>query len=169
MLIALIVLSTCVQIAATLLILGFFVRGAKKIGRQAIDSANAELGHLVAGEPCQSASVLNAIARSVGSEAGRSMKASLMAELSHAQRAINADAEDAAVDAIGEQHPGIGNALAIMPGKTRRQLAKNPFAQLALQFALGGGLKGLMGGQDISGGGNGGGPNPSVRDRLKGM
>jgi hypothetical protein len=127
--------------------------------RDAIQAANAELVKLVAGDPCQSASVLLAVGRVVGSEAGRSAKAALMADLSHASRAANADAEQQAVDAIGEQHPGIGAVLAGMGPKARRGVMKNPLLQLGIQAILGGGFGGLIGGGNHNN--NGGGSSPT--------
>lgn len=167
MFVAVLVLLTSAQIAAMLLCLLLARRAARRFWSTICDTAHAELAALVAGEPCQSASVLNSIGRIVGGEAGRSAKASLMADLSHARRAANADAENAAVSAIGEQHPGVGAVLANLGPKARRGAASNPLVQMALQYALGGGFgQGNGGGNDNHAGASGSSP---VRDRLRRM
>jgi hypothetical protein len=97
-----------------------------------IDAATAELEKLAKGEPCQSASILNAIGQLVGSEAGRSAKASLMADLSHAKRQVNSAGVDAEAEAIGEGAPGLGSLLAGMSGGRKKSILNNPLVQLAL-------------------------------------
>lgn len=139
--------------------LGWFLRiyfEAKQ--REVEERLNAELSKLVAGEPCQSGAVLNAIGQTVGREAGRSAKAALMADLSHAQRAVNDGAVEAQVDAISGAQPALGGLLAGMSSKTKKGLLNNPLVGLAVQ-ALTSGRQGANAPDNGAG--------RSVRDRLK--
>ena len=97
------------------------------------DRITGELGKLVAGEPCQSASVLLAVGKCVGQEAGRSAKMAILGELSSAQRNINGIARDAAIEDVSEAQPGIGAVLAAMGKNKAKGLLANPLVQLALQ------------------------------------
>jgi hypothetical protein len=97
-----------------------------------------ELAKLVAGEPCQSASVLLAVGKCVGQEAGRSAKMSLLGELSGAQRGVNAIAQDAAIAGISEAQPALGAALAGMGKGKAKGLLANPLVQMALQGLMSG-------------------------------
>jgi len=164
MLVAVILLIVCQAITPLVvaLVARRWIRGQVRAVQDAI---NTELLKLINGDPCQTAAVLNAAGRVIGSEAGRSAKASLMADLSHLKRAENTAANDQQLALIGDQSPGIGQVLAGMgPGK-RSGLMKNPLVQLAIQA--------FLGGQPFSGGstpGNGQGGSTaegSVRDRLK--
>lgn len=126
---------------------------------------NDELVKLVAGEPCQTAAVLNAAGRVIGSEAGRSAKASLMADLSHLKRAENTAAADQQLALLQDSSPGIGGILERMgPGK-RSKMLSNPLVQMAMSALLGG----TAGAGGTPGNGNNGGSTSqgSVRDRLK--
>ena len=106
----------------------------------------AEAGKLVAGEPCQSASVLIEIGKVIGSEAGRSAKASLMADMSHVQRAANSAAVDGAIEGVSAANPAIGGVLQSMGRGKASKLLNNPLVQLAIQ--------GFMSGKGGGGGGN---------------
>lgn len=97
------------------------------------DRVTRELGKLVAGEPCQSASVLLAVGKCVGQEAGRSAKMAILGELSSAQRNINGIARDAAIADVSEAQPGLGAVLAAMGKNKAKGLLANPLVQLALQ------------------------------------
>lgn len=92
-----------------------------------------ELSKLVAGEPCQSASVLLAVGKCVGQEAGRSAKMAILGELSGAQRGMNAIAQDTAIEGIGQSQPALGAILAGMGKNKAKGLLANPLVQLALQ------------------------------------
>jgi len=91
-----------------------------------------ELARLVAGTPCQSASVLNAVGKCVGQEAGRSAKMAILGELSGAQRGVNAIAQDAAIEGIGQSQPALGAILAGMGKSKAKGLLNNPLVQMAL-------------------------------------
>jgi len=98
-----------------------------------LDVATSELEALSKGEACQSGAVLNAIGQLVGSEAGRSAKAALMADLAHGKRNLNAAEAEAQADALTEgAPPGIGALLAGMSGRRKSKLLGNPLVQLAL-------------------------------------
>jgi len=128
------------------------------------DLATAELLKLINGDPCQLASILNAAGRVIGSEAGRSVKASLMADLSHQQRAQNQADADLQLSMLDQAAgAGIGSALMSLPANKRSKLVKHPLAQMAIQLLA-------------NAGGSGGGSGPanngdhtagSVRERLK--
>jgi hypothetical protein len=162
MLIAAIILLGLSNIAATLLLFALQRRAVENFARDLQDRAATELAALVKGEPCQSASVLLAIGRSVGSEAGRSAKASLMADLGHAARATNAAAEDAVVDEISAQKPMLGAVLGSMGRGKRSKLLNHPLAAMGMQLLMGGGLDGSTGQT-----GNNHDNHSSVLDRLR--
>lgn len=103
-----------------------------------VDQATGEIQKLTTGEPCQSATILNAIGRTIGESAGRSAKASLMADLSHVKRDANLDAADQATMAVGQASPGLGALLGSLGARSRKNLMQNPIAQLALRGLLGG-------------------------------
>lgn len=98
---------------------------------------NAELVALVEQKPCQSASVLNAVGHIIGQEAGRTAKASFMADLSHAKRAANMAGEEAIVDAVGEHQPMLGAVLSGMGRNKRKGLFDNPLVQGLLSQFIG--------------------------------
>lgn len=98
---------------------------------------NAELTALVDSKPCQSASVLNAVGRIVGQEAGRTAKASFMADLSHAKRAANIAGEEAIVEAVGDKQPVLGAVLSGMGRNKRKGLFDNPLVQGLLSQFIG--------------------------------
>lgn len=123
---------------------------------QIVESVNAELAKLVAGEPCQSAAVLNAIGEHIGSVAGRTAKASLMADLSHVNRNANLDASDAQAAEIGSRHPALAAALGSLGPRSKKGLLNNPILQLAFSALTGGGPGGgdtgnNHGGTDVKG------------------
>lgn len=98
-----------------------------------VEAATSELEKLAKGEPCQTAAILNAVGQLVGAEAGRSAKASLMADLAHGKRNLNAAEAEAQADALTEgAPPGIGALLAGMSGGRKSKLLSNPLVQLAL-------------------------------------
>ena len=81
--------------ALTALMVLFLVRAwVRREKRRLLESARAELSKLIAGEPCEVGSIANAFGRHIGSEAGRSAKASLLADLSHMKRDAALDATD---------------------------------------------------------------------------
>lgn len=104
-------------------------------GKQAEIEARltGELAKLVAGEPCQSASVLMAVGKCVGQEAGRSAKMALLSDLSHAQHAVNGIAIDETVAKVGEAQPALGALLAGLGKNKAKGLLANPFVQMAMQ------------------------------------
>lgn len=117
-----------VMVAGALLARWYIERKARKLA----DRAAGELSALVEGKPTPAAAILNAIGANIGREAGRSAKASLMADLSHAKRAQNADAEaDTTGQIAGALPPNVGSALLSMGTKSRRNLMSNPLLQLA--------------------------------------
>jgi len=99
---------------------------------QITSAINQELERLVKGEPCQSASLLLVVGRVVGSEAGRSAKAALMAELSHVQRQANSAVVDEAIESVGEKQPMLGAMLQGMGRNKQKSLLNNPLVQMAL-------------------------------------
>lgn len=163
MLIAVVLLGLC-QLLALVLVLLVVRRWLRSWLAELRDQANTELVKLVNGEPCQTAAVLNAAGRVIGSEAGRSAKASLMADLSHVKRAQNADAADQQLSLVEDHAPGIGGVLANMGPRSRGKLMANPLVQLAVQAFLGGGF----GRSPAPTGDNGNSTaGQSVRDRLR--
>lgn len=127
------------------------------------DRITGELAKLTTGEPCQSASILLAIGEKIGSEAGRSAKASFMQSLSVAKRNANSDADDAAAAAVGDSNPALGAVLSGLGPRSRRGLFKNPLVQLAMSAFMGGGNAGLQ----LPLGGNGNNGGGSVQDRIR--
>jgi hypothetical protein len=99
---------------------------------------NAELQALIEQKPCQSASVLNVVGHIIGQEAGRTAKASFMADLAHGKRAANIAGEEAIVSAIGERQPMLGAVLGGMGRNKRKGLFDNPLVQGVLSQFLGG-------------------------------
>ena len=97
-----------------------------------------ELSLLVKHEPCQSGAVLNAIGDVVGSAAGRSAKAALMADLAHASRAANTAAVEGAIADVSQESPAIGGLLASLGKNKAKGLFSNPLVQLALQGIMSG-------------------------------
>lgn len=128
-------------------------------------AAGAELAKLLAGESCQSATILNAIGNNIGAAAGRSAKASLLADLSHAKRQENSIANEQQLSLIDQEAPGAGSMMAGMGPNRVNKLLKNPLLQLAIQ--------GFLAGRTGSGGNGSEAPNSgnaqSVRDRLRNM
>lgn len=126
--------SNALMVAAALFLVHRYV--SKRVN-QARAAAVAELSKLIAGEPCQLGSIANALGAQIGAVAGRSAKASLMADLAHVKRDGALDAADAAAGAIATQQPALGGILAGMGSRSRKGLLSNPIAQLALQGLLG--------------------------------
>ena len=125
---------------------GLFLWGSRRILRYieakqaAIEArAIAEIMHLVKDEPCQSATVLLAIGKTMGREAGRSAKAAIFQEAAVAQRLGNAGGEDQVIEGIAGKQPGIGAVLAGMSRGQKKGLLGNPLIQLALQGLAGSG------------------------------
>lgn len=100
-------------------------------------SAQEELFKLIEGKECVSGSILNAVGRTIGTEAGRSAKASLMANLSNMSRDANLDAADAQAQALGGQSPALGAILGKLGPRSRKNALTNPIAQLAINGLLG--------------------------------
>lgn len=123
---------------------------------------NDELVKLTTGKPCQSASVLLAIGQTVGTEAGRSAKASFMANLSQAARQENAQTQDQQLELISAANPAVGGLLGSLGGRRRGSLMKNPLVQLAIS-ALTGGSSSLS----PAGPGNGQVQLESIEDRIR--
>lgn len=122
---------------------------------------NDELAKLTTGKPCQSASVLLAIGQTIGAEAGRSAKASFMANLSQAARQENAQAQDQQLELISAANPAVGGLLGSLGGRRRGSLLRNPLVQLAISALTSGGSGAPAGGD------NGHNPLGSVEDRIK--
>lgn len=112
-----------------------------------------ELARLVAGEPCQSAAILNAAGHLIGQEAGRSAKMALMSDLSHASRDATHAATDGALAEISQANPTVGALLGGMGKNKAKGLLANPVIQLAIQGFLANANK-----QGGGGGSNGGQP-----------
>ncbi len=171
MLISAVILLIICQIAVPVclvLVVRRWIRDQVQISR---DLVNAELLKLVNGEPCQTAAILNAAGRVIGSEAGRSAKASLMADLSHIKQATTSAASDQQLALIEDGAPGVGGVLAGMGPRTRGKLMSNPLIQLAIQAFMSGKLGGPGGspaaGSPAAGSSGNGRETPSVRDRLR--
>jgi len=145
-----------------LVILGLMARRYVEARFDAIIVAlDAELTKLVSKEPCQSGAVLNAIGEAVGARAGVAAKAALMADLSHAKRAVNTDANDQQLALIEEGSPGLGALFSGVGKRGRGTLLGNPLIQLALS-ALTGRSQGAPGNGATPGPGTG-----SVRSRIQ--
>lgn len=126
-------------------------------------AVSEELAHLVSGDPCRSATVLNAIGEQIGSAAGRSAKASFLADLAHAKRQENSMVNEAQLSMLDQQAPGVGSALGTLGPNRLGKLMKNPLVQLAVQ-----GLMSRAGSGNAAASGNGK-DSDSVRDRLRNM
>lgn len=100
--------------------------------KQIHDALLEEARKLLSGEPCQTAMLLNTAGRVVGSEAGKSAKASLMADLSHVAKLGNSIEQETAIGALAESNPAIGGILSALPKGKGSKLLKNPLIQLAL-------------------------------------
>ena len=123
------ILGNTLALAGALIITKRYAEGRF---RSAVDLATTELEKLAKGEPCQSAAILNAIGQLIGSEAGRSAKASLMADLAHGKRNLNAAEDEAAGAALTEGSPALGALLSGMSGGRKNKLLSNPLVQLAM-------------------------------------
>lgn len=127
--------------AQTLVVGAFLLAGwlwAKRQSRKAVEALNAELLALVEARPCQTAAVLLAAGKVIGAEAARSMKASLMADLSHIQRGANIEGENAITEAVSQQQPLLGGVLAGMGRNKRKSLLNNPLIQGLVSHYLSG-------------------------------
>jgi hypothetical protein len=126
---------------------------AKRQGQKALVALNAELLALVEAKPCQSAAVLLAAGKVIGSEAARSMKASLMADQAHIQRALNIEGENAITEVVSQQQPLMGGMLAGMGRNKRKSLLGNPLIQGLVSHYLSGQRNGESTGSRLSGSG----------------
>lgn len=118
------------------------------------DSLMDDLGRFCRNEPSKSASILNAI----GSGIGTSVKAGLMADLSHAKRQVNSEVADAAIQEISEQQPLLGGIFGALGKRGARKAVGSPLMQ--------GALAALMGHKGLGDNNNGHSPvSPSVRHR----
>jgi len=120
-------------------------------------SAVVELEKLLAGEPCQSATLINAIGSQIGAQAGRSAKASLMADLSHAKQGASAIGAEVIEGAIGDQSPNLAGAIAGLGKRGKKGILNNPLVQMAIQGFLSGqgsGAGGSPGSSSSNGGSN---------------
>lgn len=127
-----------------------FLRLAKREQARLEERITAELARLVAGEPCQSASILNAAGNMIGTAAGRSAKMALMADLSHASREATHAATEGALEQISQANPTVGSLLGGLGKNKAKGLLANPVIQLAIQ--------GFLANNNKSGGSNGGQP-----------
>jgi len=146
-------------LAQTITVGAFLICGwlwAKRQSRKALEALNAELLALVEARPCQSAAVLLAAGKVIGSEAARTMKASIMADLSHIKREANIEGENAITDAVSQQQPLLGGVLAGMGRNKRKSLLGNPLIQGLVTHYLTGAGNGSS--QPGSGPGGAGGP-----------
>jgi len=149
----LLVLILAATFTAPVLATAIFCHYINRKQAQISESFISEVEKLVKNQPCASASVLLAVGAVVGSQAGKSAKASLMADLAHAQQTVTA-ADIQGIDGAGT---GIGPILKAMQGKGRgSHLLNNPLIQLALSAIMGKGT----GSSTPSNGG-------SVAERLK--
>jgi hypothetical protein len=129
-------------------VLAFFVAGKVVITylerKQAhfIDVLDGELQHLVKGEPCQSATLLNTLAFTLGREAGRSAKASIMADLAHISTSANLAQGEGQLALLTDGNPIAGQLLGKMGKRGAGKLMNNPFIQLLLQAFMSGGTRG---------------------------
>ena len=98
--------------------------------------ATEEILRLLKGEPCQAASVLMAIGQTVGREAGRSAKTSIMADLGNVANAQKMAGQDQQLALINEANPQLGAVLDGM-GKRGGKMLGNPLVQLALNALIG--------------------------------
>ena len=132
-----VIIFAAVLVAISQLV-GLFVAGKVVIGyfeRKQADlaaAANAELSRLVKGEPCQSASVLLAMGKVMGSEAGRSVKAGMMADLSHASHNIKAAGDEQQLALISDVNPLVGQFLGGMGKRGASKMLGNPLIQLLM-------------------------------------
>jgi len=101
-----------------------------------------ELSLLVAGKPCKSGAVLNAIGDTVGREAGRSAKAALMADLAHAQRNVNSAKAEGQLSLVSEASPALGHVLSGMGPNRLGAMMKNPLVSLIVGAMSGRGASG---------------------------
>jgi hypothetical protein len=102
------------------------------------DAIAEEARKLSSGEPCKTAHLINQIGTLIGSQAGTSAKAALLADLSHAQRALNGAETEAKADGLQAQFPMLTPFLAGTSKSKQKGLFANPLFQLAVQAFTGG-------------------------------
>ena len=102
-------------------------------------SLQAEREKLLKGEPCESATVLQSLAITLGREAGRSAKQALTGDLGHIGNAANGAMGEHQLALLGEQNPLAASLLGKMGRRGSSKLMANPFIQLLLQSFMGGG------------------------------
>ena len=113
--------------------------------------ALAEVQALCEGKPCQLATILTSAGQIIGSQAGRSAKASFMSDMSHSSRDATLSADQQDVGDISASNPAIGAALSGLKPRQLRGLLGNPLVQMALP----GILRSLGGNQVVQSAGNG--------------
>ena len=123
---------------ATRLTIAYFERKQADL-TSAIDG---ELSRLTKGEPCQSATVLMAVAQSMGREAGKSVRAGMMADLGHASHAVKAAGDEHQLALISEANPLVGQFLGGMGKRGASKMLNNPLIQMLMGHFLGGGGRG---------------------------
>lgn len=103
-------------------------------------SLQAEREKLLKGEPCESATVLQSLAITLGREAGRSAKQALTGDLGHISNAAKGAMGEHQLALLEEQNPVAASLLGQMGGGRRgnSKLMANPFIQLLLQSFMGG-------------------------------
>jgi len=134
---AVLIISNALMLGVAVIAFRRFVNAKQ---REISQVALEELAKLVKGEPCQSGSVLNAVGRAIGAQAGTSAKAALMADLSHAKREANSLAVGEQVDAIGAVQPALGNLLTAAGPRKAKGILGHPLAQLLMQLLTSGGF-----------------------------
>jgi hypothetical protein len=100
------------------------------------EKINAELAKLVAGEPCQSATVINAVAKNIGQTAGLSVKNAFANDLGNVKLSQNATEREQQLALISESNPGVGAVLAGMGKRGSGKMLQNPIVQLAISALL---------------------------------
>ena len=133
-------------LAAGRLITGYIER--KQAGL--LLSLQAEREKLLKGEPCESATVLQSLAITLGREAGRSAKQALTGDLGHIGNAANGAMGEHQLELLGEQNPLAASLLGKMGRRGSSKLMANPFIQLLLQSFMGGGSHGAPGNGSVT-------------------
>src|SRR4030043_1675887 len=105
-------------------------------------SLRAEREKLLKGEPCESATVLQSLAITLGREAGRSAKQALTGDLGHIGNAANGAMGEHQLELLGEQNPLAASLLGKMGRRGPRKPLAKPFKQFVLRAFMGGGSHG---------------------------
>jgi hypothetical protein len=132
---AVIFLGIC-QVLAVAGLAWLLRRALERKQAEILETINAELSKLVAGEPCQSATVINAIATNIGRTAGLSVKNAFASDLGKVKLAENATEREQQLSMITESNPGVGAVLAGMGKRGSGKMLSSPIVQLALSALL---------------------------------